>query len=72
MFTQTFQLIVVFTTATVIVLLGAYAVYCHNRASAFAHTGRLTDVQTWAMKSTLSWIATIVLILAAITPLIID
>ncbi len=70
MFTQTFQLIIIFSTATIILLLAAYAVYCRNRAKAFAHTGRLTDVEIWSMKSTLSWIATFILVLGAVTSFI--
>ncbi len=72
MFTSSFQLVLIFSTATIIVMLAIYAVYCHNRARASATKGRLTDVETWAMKSTISWIGTFFLTLAAIVPFMID
>lgn len=61
MFTHDFQLIVLFFSATVIVLLGVYAAYCRRRAKSYLRTGRLTDIQIWATKSTVMWIVTFVL-----------
>jgi hypothetical protein len=64
MFTRDFQLIMIFFSAIVIVFLGVYAAYCRRRAKAFVNTGRLTDVEIWAMKSNIMWIATFVLAFA--------
>jgi hypothetical protein len=64
MFSRDFQLIVVFFSATVIVILGAYAAYCRRRAKSYVNTGRLTDIHTWAIKSTIMWIVTFVLAFA--------
>ena len=72
MFTQSFQLVLIFSAATIIIMLAVYATYCRKRARAFATTGRLTDVEIWAMKSTISWIATFVLTFASIVPFILD
>jgi hypothetical protein len=61
MFTHDFQLIVIFFSTAVIVLLGGYAAYCSRRAKSYLRTGRLTDIQIWATKSTIMWIVTFVL-----------
>lgn len=72
MLTHGFQLILIFSAATIVVLLAAYAVYCRNRARSFVNTGRLTDIEIWSMKATISWVATFILALAAITPFLFD
>lgn len=72
MFTHSFKLILIFSTAAIVVLLAAYAVYCQSKARSFANTGRLTDVQDWSMRATLSWIATFVISFAAVTPFLLD
>lgn len=64
MFTHNFQLLLIFFSASVIIFLGVYAAYCRKRAKSFVNTGRLTDVQAWAIKSELMWIATFVLAFA--------
>jgi hypothetical protein len=61
MFTHDFQLVILFFSITVIIFLGVYAAYCRRRAKSFVNTGRLTDVENWAMKSTIVWIATFML-----------
>ncbi|MCO5934036.1 hypothetical protein NAF17_00670 [Mucilaginibacter sp. RB4R14] len=72
MFTSSFQLVIIFSIASIIVMLAVYALYCHNRARVFATKGRVTDVETWAMKSIISWIGAFFLTLAAIVPFMID
>ncbi|WP_158223473.1 MULTISPECIES: hypothetical protein [unclassified Mucilaginibacter] len=32
----------------------AFAVYCRQRAKAFMGTGRITDIESWAMRSNIS------------------
>nr|WP_067059499.1 hypothetical protein [Mucilaginibacter sp. L294] len=61
MFTHNFQLILIFFSIIAIVFLGVYAVYCRRRAKSFVGTGRLTDIESWAIKSTIMWIATFML-----------
>jgi hypothetical protein len=63
MFTREFQLILIFFSITVIVLLGVYAAYCRRRANSFVGTGRITDIENWALKSTIMWIVTFMLAL---------
>ncbi|QHS55986.1 hypothetical protein GWR56_10735 [Mucilaginibacter sp. 14171R-50] len=56
----------------IIGLVAAYGLYCRKRYISFLGTGRVTDIQTWELKATLSWIATSVLVFAMIIPLIIE
>jgi len=61
MFTHNFQLIIIFFSIAVVIFLGVYGAYCHKRAKSFVGTGRLTDIENWAIKSTIMWIATYML-----------
>jgi hypothetical protein len=72
MFTHSFQLILIFSCAIVIVMIAAYGVYCRSRANSFVGTGRVTDIHTWALKANISWIASFVLAIAMIIPFIVS
>ncbi|MFA6247875.1 MAG: hypothetical protein WC615_13140 [Mucilaginibacter sp.] len=61
MFTKDFQLMLIFSSIAIIVLLGVYAIYCRQRAKSFVNTGRVTDIQIWATKSAVIWMVTFVL-----------
>jgi hypothetical protein len=61
MFTHSFE-VTLFSCAAILVFgLGSFAAYCQKKANDFVNTGRITDVNAWTMKSTVSWIASSVL-----------
>lgn len=64
MFTTTFEIFLIVACAVTVLAIAGFAVFCRNRAKSFAHTGRLTDVQTWATRSDISWVFAILLGLA--------
>ncbi|MCQ6958243.1 hypothetical protein [Mucilaginibacter aquariorum] len=64
MFTRTFQLVLIFSSFVILGLLVAYGWYCRNRSQSFIGSGRVTDIETWHMKATLSWIATFIMMFA--------
>lgn len=72
MFTREFQLILIVFSVTVIVFLGVYAAYCRRKANSFVGTGRVTDIQEWATKSTIMWIVTFVLAFLATTQFVLS
>ena len=66
MFTRTFELFLIAACAVTALGIIGFAVFCSSKAKAFANTGRLTDVHTWAIRSHISWVIAVIFATAAI------
>ncbi|OJW13817.1 MAG: hypothetical protein C0154_11140 [Mucilaginibacter sp.] len=54
MLSTTFQVFLIVLGALIMFSTIAFAVYCRQRAKAFMGTGRITDIESWAMRSNIS------------------
>ncbi|WP_374950701.1 hypothetical protein [Mucilaginibacter sp.] len=62
---QFHKLIVIFFFVLVASLI-AYGVYCRRKSHSYMGTGRVTDIEQWYIKGTLSWVALFMLVLLAL------
>lgn len=56
MISATLQLFLMGFCVVVILSTMAFAMYCRQRSKAFIGTGRITDIEAWALRANLSWV----------------
>ncbi|MFD0793519.1 hypothetical protein ACFQZX_07805 [Mucilaginibacter litoreus] len=59
--TKTFQTILLCSFIFIALSVMTYAMYCKYRSKSFLGSGRITDIQTWAIKANVSWAISVVL-----------
>ncbi|TSD67849.1 hypothetical protein FFF34_010810 [Inquilinus sp. KBS0705] len=57
MLSKDFQRLIIICYVVIFVLIIAFALYCRRRARSYVGTGRVTDIEAWQVKATISWIA---------------
>jgi hypothetical protein len=70
MLTNNFQQLLMCFFCVVFIFLVTYALYCRNRYHSYIGTGRVTEIELWQTKATVTWICTFCLSLALVIKLL--
>lgn len=72
MLNRNFRLIVICLLATLVVCAAGYGIYSRKKYQSYLGSGRVTDIQSWSAKASISWAISIILSMIIVAQIIIE